>query len=440
MLPEKRQKPLPIRPSRNSRRLTAWLGVTLLGVTLVLSSGAEARSRRKSKPVTPEIAEKKADLKELRDRIEALRSELATNEGKRAHASDQLRSSEREISKLQRELNELAAEREELRSTLNKLNLQSQTLGKTLAQQQLRLEQLIYQQYLQGSPDTLQLLLNGDDPNQLARDLHYLSIIARERSLLLAEIGNTLKQKKALAEETREEAEELAEIEAEQKQRHAQLQQQRQQRQAILAEITGRIGQQRKEIGHLQQDEKRLSQLVDRLTKLLAARAARPKNRPQTSVVAKSGDPASTKIEAENQVLPEASSGAFSRLKGNLRLPVRGSVTGRFGAPREGGGTWKGLFIRAGNGSEVKAVANGRVVFAEWMRSFGNLLIIDHGDAYLSIYGNNEALLKQVGDDVKGGETVARVGNSGGNPETGLYFELRHQGQPMDPMKWASLK
>ena len=90
--------------------------------------------------------------------------------------------------------------------------------------------------------------------------------------------------------------------------------------------------------------------------------------------------------------------------------------------------------------SDVKAVAGGRVVFAEWMRGFGNLMIVDHGDAYLSIYGNNDSLLKQVGQAVKGGETVATVGNSGGNPESGLYFELRHKGQPIDPMKWASLK
>ena len=135
-----------------------------------------------------------------------------------------------------------------------------------------------------------------------------------------------------------------------------------------------------------------------------------------------------------------ASNGDFARQKGSLRLPVRGSVAGRFGNPRDGGGTWRGLFIRAGAGSDVKVVANGRVVFAEWMRGFGNLLIVDHGDSYLSIYGNNDSLLKQVGQAVKGGETVATVGNSGGNPDSGLYFELRHQGQPIDPMKWASLK
>ena len=121
-------------------------------------------------------------------------------------------------------------------------------------------------------------------------------------------------------------------------------------------------------------------------------------------------------------------------------MPARGVVSNRFGSPRQEGSTWKGLFIRAGAGSEVKAIAGGRVVFADWMRGFGNLLIVDHGSSYLSIYGNNDALLKQLGDTVKGGDTVASVGNSGGNPESGLYFELRHRGQPLDPLKWVNLK
>ena len=115
-------------------------------------------------------------------------------------------------------------------------------------------------------------------------------------------------------------------------------------------------------------------------------------------------------------------------------------MSNRFGSARQEGSTWKGLFIRAGVGGEVKAIAAGRVVFADWMRGFGNLIIVDHGGSYLSIYGNNEALLKQSGDNVKGGDTLASVGNSGGNPESGLYFELRFKGQPLDPLKWVNLK
>lgn len=432
---------MPIRPKHSKpRRGAGWLAALLCVAALSVCPAALAA--RKKKPPTPEIAAKQADLNELRGRIESLRKELAASEGSRTHAADRLRESEREISVLQRDLHDLAEQRNELQKTLKDLNQQAQALEVTLAQQQARLEKLLVRQYQKGTPDSLQLLLNGDDPNQLARDTYYIAAIARARGELLQEVRGTLEKKQALAEDTKDRAEELLEVENEQKQRHAQLSQQRQQRKTVLAEVSSRIASQRKEIGNLQQDEKRMSQLIDRLSKLLAARAAA---KPKAPPPARSGDgerepkrPAT--VEAENRYTPEASSGSFARQKGNLRLPVKGAVTGRFGGPREGGGSWKGIFIRAGNGSEVKAIANGRVVFAEWMRGFGNLLIIDHGDSYLSIYGNNESLLKQVGDSVRGGENVASVGNSGGNPETGLYFELRHQGQPVDPMKWASLK
>jgi len=115
--------------------------------------------------------------------------------------------------------------------------------------------------------------------------------------------------------------------------------------------------------------------------------------------------------------------------------------TNRFGATRpDGGPNWKGLFIRALAGQEVKAIAAGRVVFAEWMRGFGNLLILDHGTDYLSIYGNNESLLRTVGDEVRAGDAVATVGASGGGQETGLYFEMRHEGKAFDPEKWLATR
>lgn len=413
-----------------------------------------------------DIAEKKADLGELRGRIEGLRKELSASEENRADAADRLRESERQISRLQRELHELSAQRGQLQKKLKTLENQSRELSETLGQQQLRLEKLLYKQYLRGTPDSLHLLLNGDDPNQMARDLHYLSAIALTRAELMGEINATLDRKKTLAADAKERASELLEVEAQQQQRHAELQKQQGERKALYAQISDKVNRQRKEIGNLQQNEKRLTQLIDRLSQILAAQAAqaaraaraaeaarvaelaRQKARPKASteeretprpqVAAEPSRPRTS--EAENRYEPVANDGSFARQRGSLRLPTRGAVSGRFGAPREGGGTWRGLFIKAGNGSEVKAIAGGRVVFADWMRGFGNLLIVDHGDAYLSIYGNNDSLLKQVGQAVKGGETVATVGNSGGNPDSGLYFELRHQGQPIDPMKWASLK
>lgn len=405
-------------------------------------------------PAAPEIADKQADLSELRTRIENLRKELGATEENKDAAADKLRESERQISRLQRDLHDLGEQQAQTRKRVAGLEQQSQELAGTLGQQQSQLEKLLYRQYLKGSPDSLQMLLNGNDPNQMARDLHYLSAIAQTRAELMGEIHASLDRKKALADEGRERAAELREIEQQQQQRHAELQKQREERKKLYGQISDKVAAQRKEIGNLQANEKRMTQLIDRLSKILAQQAAaaaaaraRPKpppadaKEPREPAPGKAAEPPArprpTEIENAYEPVP---GGQFAQQRGNLRLPVRGSISGRYGAAREGGGTWRGLFIKAGAGSEVKAIANGRVVFAEWMRGFGNLLIVDHGDAYLSIYGNNDSLLKHVGQMVKGGDTVATVGNSGGNPDSGLYFEIRHQGQPVDPMKWASVK
>jgi septal ring factor EnvC (AmiA/AmiB activator) len=190
----------------------------------------------------------------------------------------------------------------------------------------------------------------------------------------------------------------------------------RKQRQVVLASVAQEVRSSRRELRTLKADETRLSRLVEEIGRV--------------------------RVEAEPE--PASSNAAkrapFASLRGKLRLPVRGELTGRFGAPRGAGIEAKGVFIRAPEGRAVRAIAPGQVVFAEWMRGFGNLLILDHGDAYLSIYANNEALLKQVGENVTSGEVLATTGSSGGNEETGLYFEMRHLGRAFDPMRWVRLK
>lgn len=420
---------------------------------------------------TPEIAEKRADLDDLRNRIEELRKTLNSTEDSRAEAADRLRESERQISRLQRKLHELAQQRLRLQQQLEAHERQSRDLSQTLNQQQRQLEKLLHRQYLRGTPDSLQTLLNGDDPNQLSRDLHYLSTIAASRAEMMSDINRTLAEKKALAADTRARTAELAEVEAAEQKHHEDLAQQRAERLALHNEISQKVRAQKKEIGALQRDEKRLSQLVDRLTRVLAqqaaARAAEEAKRrreaaaeaarqaaktstSEKSITAQASAPSPSQAQPagtnnagtgpENRLEPIATNVSFSRLKGKLRLPVRGTLLGRFGKAREGGGQWRGLFIRSDTGAPVKSIANGQVVFSEWMRGFGNLLIVDHGNDYLSIYGNNDSLLKQVGQTVTGGETIATVGNTGGNAQSGLYFEIRHKGQPIDPMSWATLK
>jgi septal ring factor EnvC (AmiA/AmiB activator) len=277
----------------------------------------------------------------------------------------------------------------------------------------------------------------------MTRDLYYLGAVARARAQLLGETETLRVKKQALSKNMRERAGELSSIEAWQKDQHVQLVGQRKQRQEMLTRISSKISQQRKEIGNLQRDEKALAQLIRRLDSIIAAQiAARKEKAAREAKKAKTSPPGAERApEVDNAHTPEAlPAGNFSALKGKLRLPVRGSVTNRFGHTRQEGSTWKGLFIRAPQGSDIKSIAGGRVVFADWMRGFGNLLIVDHDGGYLSIYGYADAVLKEVGDSVRGGDSIATAGNSGGNEQSGLYFELRHKGQPIDPLKWVSLK
>jgi len=435
----------------SGRRLLNYATCALISLSLPLSvliNSALAKEKRSTLPTSADVVEKKGDLKELRGQIEALRKDVVSAEGKRASAADQLKEIEQEISVTQRDLHNLTTRRNALQGSLKDLGNQSKELESRLNSQQTQLEKLVYRQYLQANPDSLRLLLNGGEPSQMARDLHYLTIIGRARSHLLTEIDASLQRKQALAADTRERADEMTAIEAKQKEQHGKLVAQRQQRKGVLESISAKISEQRREIGNLQRNEKQLSQLIERLAKVIATK---PVPAPKPAAVARkkesqSNEPTTSSAkpvtpEISNESVPEpGSAGNFALLKGGLRLPVRGVVSNRFGTPRQEGSTWKGLFIRASAGSEVKTIAGGRVVFADWMRGFGNLLIVDHGRNYLSIYGNNDALLKQVGDNVNGGDTVASVGNSGGNPESGLYFELRHQGQPLDPLKWVNLR
>jgi septal ring factor EnvC (AmiA/AmiB activator) len=374
---------------------------------------------------------KREELKDLQGRIQSLQKDIAKAEESRADAAEELRETEQAISDANRKLRELGNERAEAQATLASLNAQSQKLSSRISTQQTQLGRLFTRQYYAGETDALSHLLSGNDPNQLARDAHYLGLLSRAKAGLIRNLGEVLDEKKRLAGLARDKSEELAEIEKSQQREHAGLVEQQKKRQAVLARLSDRIKAQRREVDRLKRDEKRLAKLIEGLGRIVA----RPKRAPQT--------PSHVQPALRNERTPDASlaADAFARLKGRLSLPARGELANRFGTPRqEGGTTWKGVFIRAASGAEVKAIAPGRIVFADWLRGFGNLAIVDHGDGYLSVYGNNESLYKAVGQPVKSGEAIASVGNSGGNPETGLYFELRHLGQPLDPLKWVILR
>jgi septal ring factor EnvC (AmiA/AmiB activator) len=377
-------------------------------------------------PAARTPADAKAELRDLRGRIEALQKRLASAEDSHGEAADALKDSERAISEANRALRELAQQSHEVNHRLNELNAEARRNRSALDTQQELLARLLFQQYTGARVEPLRLMLSGVDPNRIARDLHYLGYVARARAGLIHEIERNLTGIRQVAQEAEERARELAAITAEQTVQRRRLESEKRTRERVLARISKDIQRQRQEISTLRRNEARLTRLIEQLGRIIArprGRAAPPRVR--------------------NERLPERSAEAspFERLKGRLALPVRGELGNRFGSPRsDGGPAWKGLFIVARPGDEVRAIAGGRVVFADWLRGFGNLMIVDHGGAYMSLYGNNETLYKRVGDEVRGGDPIAAVGNSGGNADSGLYFELRHQGKPVDPLAWVELR
>ena len=362
-------------------------------------------------------------LENLRKRIAAMQIEMDKTSETKSEISDSLRESERSISNSNRKLSELAARLHAADSKLGNLQAQQRALDAKVASQQVLLGKLLYQQYLGGKQEYLMLLLNNQDPNQSIRDLEYYQYIARSRAAWLAALRIDLvaldeTRKASLAQRT-----ELASLRIEQAAQKQTLEKEKRAHQRVLAKISSRLRQQHREINHLQRDETRLAQLVDRIARMLS-------------------QPKSNSL-FHNDSLPDNhfDGSPFDQLKGRLALPVKGEVTNRFGTLRPDSPVqWKGLFLKAPGGQIVKAIAAGQVVFADWLRGFGNLIIIDHGQGYMSLYANNETLYKQVGDMLHGGDTIASVGNSGGNEDFGLYFELRHESKPLDPMKWMATK
>ena len=407
---------------------------------------------------------------ELRKKLDGLKADIAKTEKAHGNAADSLAASEKAISNANRSLRELANEQRRTEQQLQALAKDLHQLEVAVAQQRKKLESMLREQYQAGHDDRVRLLLSGDNPNRIARELRYLGYVSAEQVKAIDKLQQdiaAIEANKADAEEARAA---LEDIEAEQREQKALLEKEKGKRKALVTQLADKLSAQRKRAGNLARDEERLSSLVDKLAVLIAqqrkaeeeesrrrakaradAAAARDKQLAEKSrkdVKGKPESPAKSEplpkttprgAEPELAELPPPPDGhAFAALRGKGKLPVKGELSATFGAKRGDGPNWKGIFIKAAEGSEVHAAGAGQVIFADWMRGFGNLLIVDHGGQYLSIYGNNQSLLKRPGDRVKTGEMIATVGNSGGNEHSGLYFELRHQGRAIDPLSWIN--
>jgi len=368
-------------------------------------------------------ASQQEELENLRQRIAEMQSEIAKTSESKSEAADALRASEQAISNSNRKISELTNSQREADLKLNALQTQQQQLNQHLSKEQALLGKLLYQQYLGGKHEYIKLLLDNQDPNQVARDLQYYRYIARNRAVWLGSLRNNLKSLNTISLEVQKQSSALENLRKEHTSEKQKLQQDQRERQQILGQVSKQLIQQRREYTNLQYNENRLSKLVSKISEMLA--------QPKRKSLFKNTNIPDNRFDGK----------PFAQLKGKLALPIKGDISNQFGATRpESTVVWKGLFIKSASGQTVKAVAAGRVVFADWLRGFGNLLIVDHGNAYMSLYGNNETLYKQVGDELRGGDTISSVGNSGGNADSGLYFELRHESKPLDPLLWLARK
>jgi septal ring factor EnvC (AmiA/AmiB activator) len=432
-------------------------------------SYAEAQSRadspRKSGPAPGKSAapaatpqrqrELQSEQQELKRELAKLKRQLMATEATHEEAADSLAAAEASISTTNRRLRELARARTQVELQIANLRERQKTVSAQESAQETRLIEVARQQYALTLQDPLRDFFKGQDPAQSSRDAEYLRYAAREMARSIDELQSRRTELAKLEGESQEKSRQFREITADEERNRTSLLRDQARQKQIHDRLSRQIADQRQSIDKLERDEKRLTALIEQVSRVLAEQARKEAQR-RAEQAAKAAAARSSKSKSTTKPTaglasstapepPLPATGNFAQLRGKMVLPVGGDVTARFGSPRrvEGAGTaptWKGLFIRAPLGTDVRAVAAGQVVFADWLRGFGNLMVIDHGDGYLSVYGNNESLLRNVGDAVAVGDVIASVGNTGGNEQTGLYFELRFQGRPFDPLKWIAAR
>jgi septal ring factor EnvC (AmiA/AmiB activator) len=437
---------LPIHAVARAACAALWIGAAAVPAAAPAQDPSRPPAQARQPAGAPSARQRQqlqSEQRQLQQRLARLKKQLADAEASHSEAADDLAESEASISDVNRRLRELAQARRQVERQIAGLQDRSRSVETRQTLQRRQLGQVARAQYLLVRQAPWQRWLSGASPESLGRDLRQLDRVAASRARSIGDLRERREELAQLEAESLVRQAELAGIAQEEAATRAQLLRQQAARKRTLARLSRQITAQRQSIASLARDEQRLASLVEELSRVLAEQARRNARRAAARPPSEAGGSRGT--AADSTESGPAIPVKFAQLRGRLRLPVAGEISARFGSPRrtEAGvdaPTWKGVFIRAPVGTEVRAIAAGRVVFADWLRGFGNLLIVDHGDGVLSVYGNNESLLCSVGDPVEADEVVAEVGNTGGNPVSGLYFELRSEGRPIDPLKWAQAR
>ncbi len=375
-----------------------WLPVTLLACWLVAAT-------------TPALAEQDAATAELqldrvREQIQALEKAVQRSVADRGESQRALREAELAAAKASKRVEALARERQQASERLAALQAEERRGRARLAGEQDVLAQQLRVAYMSGREEWLRLVLSQQDPVDAGRQLVYYGYLTRQRSSLIDTVRQTIAELNATVAAATAERERLAALESEQRKRLGQLETARAERAVAVTkreqELQGRQG----ELAQLREQAADLQSLVEQL----------------------------------RQALAEMNLGGaepFTERRGQLAWPADGRARHRFGQLRADGGLrWDGTLLAARPGSEVRAVHYGRVVFADWLNGMGLLVVLDHGDGYMTLYGHNQDLVRDVGEWVGPGELLGHVGDTGGQAEAGLYFEIRKDGKPVDPKRW----
>lgn len=366
--------------------------VGLLLGCLLLTSGAQASGEQRLSVLRGEIKRTEQVLANQKSTTKELQSELQSTEQRIGELAQRQRELEQELNTKRQELTRLVQQRTEL-----------------LAQQQHQkrvLGQQIISAYTRGGHDYAKLLLSQSGAGQLERVLAYYSFLNDARVQAIEALKETSFALFQVGEQLEAQERTLKDLLAHQEQERQDLDNRNTLRERTLSRLKRDMNMAEQQLSQLQDSEQSLRAVI--------AEARKP--------VAGPSGPSSRGLAGKQK---------------QLSWPVRGHISKRFGQPRQGGLNWKGVVLAAREGSEVNAVAPGSVVYSNWVKGFGLLLVIDHGQGYMSIYGHNQALLRQAGDEVRQGEPIALVGRSGGHSEPGLYFEIRHQGAAVDPSRWC---
>ncbi len=368
----------------------------------VAAAGTQGRQR----PPT-DAGQARAQLEALRGQIARISRQVSRGQAERDRLTRQLRDTESSVSKAQAALDELRQQRQSGAERRAQLAARKRQLESDLATSRGVLAAQLRAAYLIGRQEPLKLLLNQQDPARAGRMFVYYSYFERARAVEIQSIETDLQRIGQLDSQLQAQDAQLASLQQAQQAQVTVLEQARSHRMQVLASISAQTQSRAQRLARLRQQQGDLESLLAQLRRATAS------------------------------LSPEGlGHSPFARLRGKLPRPVAGTVIEHFGEVRAGGLKWQGDLFATARDAPVRAVSQGRVVYADWLAGLGLLIIIDHGDGYMSLYGHNARLYESVGQHVSAGQTIAAAGDSGGSARPELYFEIRRRGQPLDPRLW----